>query len=501
MDRVGSGIRRAIGVNRSAVIPPIVATVDDMLVINAKNSLDEGTSLHIHGYIYNGTSYFDGAQMVCGCSIAPKSTFTYEIPLKQAGTFWIHGHSNHHNVEGLRAPLVVQTPVGPYSGRKELLVAFEEWFAAPVAMRANATFAKLNPKATDFPDGIINGADARQAAKLQLIPGQEYRVRLVNMASAMWFDFAIDGHDMSVIEVDGILTEPAPVRSVRLAPAQRASVLIRAKPTAAWNYRYRAKMYTLPECANTRYYSGSVEYAATAPVFGGPSVSAPEFNDINLVPLIREPLIVPERSVRLEVGAGKFSNGLTMHYINNITYAIPKVPSLYTALTTGALARDPRVYGPQSNALVLRSFEKIELLMVNYGPLAHPMHLHGHAFQVVEYGFTNGTKTVERPRTPWPIRRDTVTLGPFQYVAIRFQADNPGMWILHCHNDRDHYGGMSMLVAEAPEMLQLTPDMPPSISNQCTRQGIKISGNAAGNDGLDMRGLPPAPALINRVSH
>jgi FtsP/CotA-like multicopper oxidase with cupredoxin domain len=54
---------------------------------------------------------------------------------------------------------------------------------------------------------------------------------------------------------------------------------------------------------------------------------------------------------------------------------------------------------------------------------AHPMHLHGHVFQVTEI---DGTAMRGA-------RRDTVLVLPRQTIKVQFDAAYPGYWMLHCH--------------------------------------------------------------------
>ena len=67
--------------------------------------------------------------------------------------------------------------------------------------------------------------------------------------------------------------------------------------------------------------------------------------------------------------------------------------------------------------------ERVELVFVNQTPMPHPMHLHGHEFQVVE---------IDGQRFPGAVR-DTVLVTPGRRVVVAFDANNPGWWALHCH--------------------------------------------------------------------
>jgi FtsP/CotA-like multicopper oxidase with cupredoxin domain len=67
--------------------------------------------------------------------------------------------------------------------------------------------------------------------------------------------------------------------------------------------------------------------------------------------------------------------------------------------------------------------ERVELVLVNETPMPHPMHLHGHEFQVVE---------IDGMRLFGAVR-DTVLVPPGKRVTVAFDANNPGWWALHCH--------------------------------------------------------------------
>jgi len=68
--------------------------------------------------------------------------------------------------------------------------------------------------------------------------------------------------------------------------------------------------------------------------------------------------------------------------------------------------------------------ERVELVMHNTTMMAHPMHLHGHNFQVTEIGGMKVAGAV----------RDSVLVPPMATVKVVFDADNPGLWAYHCHN-------------------------------------------------------------------
>ncbi|KAJ1650963.1 ferroxidase fet3, partial [Coemansia sp. RSA 25] len=242
--------------------------------------------------------------------------------------------------------------------------------------------------------GLINGINGNYTRPINFQPGKTYRLRLINMSSVMWFQFSLSGHIMRVIEIDGEYTEPLEVDGVDIAPAQRYSVLVTAHSTNSLNYRYNATMYAsfIPAepGLSPRIFIGDVVYKQGAP-FIQPGYYGDAFRwakDIELHALDQEPALPIDRSLELIIGSNVYSTGQTLLNVNNITYGLPLTPTLYTAPSMGDMSADKRVYGPQAHAVVLKHLEVIELVIHNRAATPHPMHLHGHSFQITEYGPT-----------------------------------------------------------------------------------------------------------------
>ncbi|KAJ1939887.1 ferroxidase fet3 [Linderina macrospora] len=511
MMRDGINYKRSIGVNGKSPIPPVYATVGDTLIINVKNSLNVTTSIHAHGLFMHGRAYMDGPALTNQCGIPPGESFTYEYLLEQAGTFWLHGHDHDHHADGLRTALVIYDRELPYRYDGEHLLTFEDWFAEQFADRAALTTdpTKPFPPPSGYGYGLINGYNGNDSKPIKFEPKKTYRIRLINMSSTVWFKFQIPGFKLRVIEVDGILSDEHPVDGVQLAPAMRYSVLVTAHDSDEFNYSYKIKLYAdfiEPSPGESpRFYSGVVEYKQGAPVKEIPQLDDSQLTwvkDIKMTALDRQPPMKVDRTLTLSLGNHVMSTGQHMDHINNITYYAPLVPSLFTAMTTGHLAMNPEVYANRTHPVVLKHNEVIELEVHNPNRIPHPMHLHGHAFQVTEYGPSLETFRPGSTFSPLvqslvaPIKRDIMEIPPNSYMKIRFRADNPGVWVYHCHiNIHGSPDSLRMLMTfvEAPDVLQKTQTLPPKLVRHCEMGGMKGSGNAAGNRGLDMTGLPPIP--------
>jgi iron transport multicopper oxidase len=113
-------------------------------------------------------------------------------------------------------------------------------------------------------------------------------------------------------------------------------------------------------------------------------------------------------------------------FFNDISYVQQKVPTLYTALTAGANATSPEVYGTNSNPFILQHNDVIEIVLNNFDPGRHPFHLHGHDFQaVVRSGEDAGSYAHNETFPKVPMRRDVFMVRPNGNIVLRFRADNP----------------------------------------------------------------------------
>jgi FtsP/CotA-like multicopper oxidase with cupredoxin domain len=86
---------------------------------------------------------------------------------------------------------------------------------------------------------------------------------------------------------------------------------------------------------------------------------------------------------------------------------------------------------PAATPLLIRAGQRVRLEFVNDTDMWHPMHLHGHTYQLGDNG----------------PRKDTAIVLPRKTLSVVFDADNPGQWLLHCHNAYHGEAGMMALVA------------------------------------------------------
>ena len=253
---VGGHERKVIGVNGEWPIPAVYAYYGKQLRLHVTNNLELETVLHSHGLYQNGTQYYDGTFGVNQCGIPPGANFTYDIPVQQTGTYYIHGHFDGQVNDGLRWPLVLlengiscttdtdcltdgeqeKNALTICDRRKDLnrcasewsrqydeevVVTLGDWYHDIHRPLLNWFLSDKNPTGKEpIPDlGLIMGSGDNPDIVIE--PGKTYLFRVIAQSVLSRFNFFIEGHDMYVVEVDGIRTEPLLQRNLYIASAQR----------------------------------------------------------------------------------------------------------------------------------------------------------------------------------------------------------------------------------------------------------------------------------------
>ncbi|KGO77348.1 Multicopper oxidase, type 2 [Penicillium italicum] len=497
--------RPVIGINGQWPCPQIDVNVGDQLIVDVYNGLgNESTAIHWHGMRQFGSGVMDGAVGVTQCPLPPGSHMQYHFDVNQAGAYWYHSHNAGQYPDGLRGALIVHDPKPPFHYDDEFTLTLSDWYHREMPdLLSSPEVAKGQEPIPD--SALINDSTN---TKIKVLPNKTYLVHIICVGNWPGHFWVIDGHEMTVVEVDGVYTDPysAGDKFLRVATGQRMSVLIKTKADTSKNFAIWDTMdvnmmfifdnRTIPENYNPNATAWLVYDDAKPlpepPVFYNIDPEADFVDDVALVPADHEPLLEPvNQQIILETG-GALVDGVPRFTVNNKTYIGPKVPSLYTANTVGPeFASNPDVYG-QVNPFVVKHNDIIEIVINNHHNNLHPWHLHGHQFQVlqrtpVDGGYYTGLSSNV---SATPIRRDTIMVQNHGHTVIRFRADNPGVWMLHCHIEWHVEAGLMATIIEAPETFANTVHAPPqSHYNACAAYPQPISGNAAGNDGLNLTGL------------
>ncbi|KAL1913437.1 hypothetical protein Sste5344_000398 [Sporothrix stenoceras] len=542
----GLQARPIIGVNGYWPPPIIRANVGDRLVVHVHNQLrNQSTSLHFHGLFLENATHMDGAVQVSQCAISPGSKMTYNFTINQPGTYWYHSHSSGQYPDGLRAPLVVHDPDPPFAYDEEFVFTVSDWYHGQMPDLLAGFITKSNPTGAEpVPQSALLNDTTSIAIPVDSssINGtQTYLIRVVNVGAFagqyLWFE----GHNMTVVEVDGVYTKPQTASMLYLTAGQRYSFLISSRNESAAdvrNYAFAASMDTtmfdtVPPDLNPNV-TGWLVYDVRQPLPKPTPLPSGSFDPdgplllddaLELVPHDDMPLLSePDISVELNVNMQTRRDGANYAFFNNITYRPPKVPTLYTVLTAndtdggnGSFVEggpeDARIYGTYTQTTVIpRRGQIVQLVVNNLDVGRHPFHLHGHNFQIAYRSAANeGTfdpkanaSLLSSNTLVAPIRRDTLLIYPNGFAVLRFRADNPGVWLFHCHIEWHLSTGLVATFVEVPNDLRRQylfsegNSLPDDHLAACTAGGVPTTGNAAGNtaDFLDLKGesVPP-PAL------
>jgi FtsP/CotA-like multicopper oxidase with cupredoxin domain len=198
-----------------------------------------------------------------------------------------------------------------------------------------------------------------------------------------------------LIAVDGFEIAPIRGRSFPVAVAQRLDIRVSLPPGPG-------AYPVLAQLEGERSQTGIILVAADAPVTRIPDVAETPSPALTLD---------LERTLRAQK-----------------PLAPRKADRIHTLNLTGEMSGyvwpiNNVVWNKDTPPLAVTEGERVELVFVNETPMPHPMHLHGHEFQVVE---------IDGERFRGAVR-DTILVPPGRQVVVAFDANNPGWWALHCH--------------------------------------------------------------------
>lgn len=225
----------AIAINGSIPGPMIRLRERQNVRLHVTNGLDEDTSIHWHGLLV--PFQFDGVPGVSFPGIRPGETFTYEFPIRQAGTYWWHSHSGLQEQTGHYGPLIIDpaepeergydrefvlllsefTPMHAHEIMRKLKIS-EGYFnhtkqtaisgEMPLAERIEWGRMRMDPRDISDVTGstytfLVNGHGPADDLEFLFRPGERVRLRIINGSAMTFFNFRIPGVPLTVIQADG----------------------------------------------------------------------------------------------------------------------------------------------------------------------------------------------------------------------------------------------------------------------------------------------------------
>ncbi|KAG2160191.1 multi-copper oxidase laccase-like protein [Suillus bovinus] len=480
--------RTMLVVNNQFPGPIIEVNSGDELVVNVINQLPNGTTIHWHGQLQNGTNYMDGTSGITQCPIPPGMNYTYRFTINpnQYGTFWYHAHASTQYTDGIYGPFIIHSPNEPIFGQydREALVILSDWYDVmssglltqylSSAGIDGSNYGGINPGAEPPPDsGLINGK--MTGSSFDLEPNLRYRLRIINMGTLTEFMFSVDSHVLSVVEADGTSLVPVDVHRVPIHVAQRYSVILTTNQTAG-SYNVRGEMqsscYKLSNPNLNTMVLATMTYGAspTTPNTQDWSDAIPalclDLNSTMIVPQIAMDPPNSTESVQVFMSFEQTvqSGGTqTLAFINSTSWLSDTTnPTLLQMSKAGIQT----AFDSNQLVVVNDNITVFDLIVNNYDDSSHPFHLHGHIFWIIGEGDGSYISGV----------RDTLTLPGYGWVAIRFITDNPGLWAFHCHIGWHMAAGLLMQFADLPSKVQEL-QIPSYLSDQCTQQSGGIVAN------------------------
>ncbi|KAG7947060.1 hypothetical protein I3843_14G075200 [Carya illinoinensis] len=388
------------------------------------------------------------------------------------------------------------------------IVFGEWWNADPEAVINQAMKTGGGPNVSDaytingLPGPLYN-CSARDAFKLKVKPGKTYLLRLINAALNDELFFSIANHTLTVVEADAVYVKPFEIDTLLITPGQTTNVLLKTKPhfpNATFFMTARPYVTGLGTFDNSTV-AGILQYEFSSKTLSTPSIKKlplyksilPPLNDTsfatNFANKLRSlasdqfPANVPQKVDKhffFTIGLGtspcqqnqtcQGPNGTRFAAsVNNVSFALPTTALLqahFFGQSNGVYHPDfpsspifPFNYtgNPPNNTMVSNGTKlvvlpfntSVELIMQDtsiLGAESHPLHLHGFNFFVVGQGFGNfdPNKDPANFNLVDPVERNTVGVPSGGWVAIRFQADNPGVWFMHCHLEIHTSWGLKM---------------------------------------------------------
>lgn len=422
---LGGPVARTLAYGDALPGPLIRANVGDELAVTVRNRLGDATSVHWHGIALRND--MDGV-FPSTPNIGANSDFTYRFSSPHPGTYWAHPHVGLQTDYGLYLPVIIDDPADAGSYDAEWIVVLDDWTDGvgknprqifdelkgsrmPAhgpnqqempEMSAVGSSALLGGDAgdIDYPYYLVNGRVAVAPTTFDAKPGQRIRIRIINAGADTTFRVALAGHVMTVTHTDGFPVTPTDTDAVLVGMAERYDVVVTAGDGVFPLVAMPEGKPATPGRALLKTAGGSPPEVNYAP---------PELNGrIGTVDTFTAPSSASLGSAQSEVNLALELTGSMTKY----DWAINGKPY------------------PDSPPVRVKQGQRAALAFTNSTMMYHPMHLHGHTFQVIKSDGSLGA------------RKDTVIVLPHQKLNAVLIADNPGTWMIHCHHGYHLEAGM-----------------------------------------------------------
>ncbi|XP_047328827.1 laccase-12-like [Impatiens glandulifera] len=392
--------------------------------------------------------------------------------------------------------------------RETPLILGEWWNANPIDVVREATRTGAAPNVSDAftingQPGDFYNCSSKDTIVVPINSGETNMLRVINAAMNQQLFFTVANHKLVVVGADASYLKPFTTNVIMLGPGQTTDVLITADQTSA-RYHIAASAYQSAQGApfdnttttailqyNTSSCSSKQKCVSTKPV----EANLPKFNDTRIATKFTTTLRSPRKApvptdidenlfITAGLGLNKCPSGSNASKscqgpngtrftasMNNVSFILPSKVSLLQAFDqgiggvyttdfppnpplkfdyTGNVSRS--LWQPISGtkAYKLKYGARVQVVLQGTNIFTaenHPIHLHGYDFYIVAEGFGNFNPNTDTAKFNLidPPMRNTASLPVGGWVVIRFVADNPGTWIMHCHLDAHITWGLAMV--------------------------------------------------------
>ncbi|MCI0735008.1 MAG: multicopper oxidase family protein [Beijerinckiaceae bacterium] len=425
------------GISQPGGVSGLTAETGTQFRVRLENHIDAPSLIHWHGLTPPWQQ--DGVAGISAPPVPPGGHADYDFPLAFGGTYWMHSHYQLQEQLLMTAPLIIRDPGGGM-GEQEIVVLLNDFSFTPpgqifaglrkgsaAATHAGHAGRMSIPPGTAMPDMKPEGSGAMSGSAMTMPPGGAgpdlndvkydaflandrtladpevvkvdaggpVLLRIINGSSMSNYHIDLGQVEGELAAVDGHPVLPVRGRFFPAAVAQRLDIRL-ALPPGPGAYPIIAVL------------EGERKQTGIILLAGGGAVSRiPELAEAPSLPLsldlesrlrATEPL-TPRPADRTHILNLTGDMQAYQWSINNVAWIESTPP------------------------LEIKEGERVELIFVNKTQMPHPMHLHGHVYQV----------TAINQKKFMGAMRDTVLVPPKTSVTAAFDANNPGLWALHCH--------------------------------------------------------------------
>ncbi|TFB25008.1 multicopper oxidase family protein [Filobacillus milosensis] len=402
---------------------PLRVTEGDVLKVNLNNELDVPVTIHWHGVVLPNA--MDGVPDLTQEAVQPGESITYEFAAEHPGTYWYHSHkqSSIQVDKGLYGSLVVEEKGNNQSEQNEQILILDEWSTdgeresitnMPGMMMGSMNGDGEADTKQMYDTYTVNGKSGDSVKPIVIKEGEKSRFRIINAGYQVHkLKFPKDTVKVLAYDAAKTMNQKESYNIVEIAPGERVDLEVTNNQSNPWfvndvTEKEKGKAnVNIPIVTdeNADYSNVNPNNNTQGSKIDGTAIGSEQLI-FDQTPTDPDVNYVMDLSMGMNMGEGM------VFQINNEIY-------------------------PDTPPIQVEEGDIVKVEVKNNGRLNHPMHLHGHRFQVVS---KNG-KSFKNPMV-----KDLINVKPGETFEIYFKADNKGEWLFHCHDNNHADRGMITIV-------------------------------------------------------